>query len=310
MIEFLKIFGIVIASLILLIIIVVLTVLFVPVRYKLSGSNKKFLTAGLTISILFSIIRIYIYYKDMMGYVRLRLFGIKIFDNTFPELIDFFEKLSEWFDKFKKEDKKQKDDGIESTENSEEDNLPTEEEITEYLEEDDEFDKLNGFQKNKEFFGFIKDWVLNIKKKWYNFKEFVDTKIKQWNKFKREVKFYWKVLQCPSLKPTLLLLKDCGIKAIKHVFPKNVKGSLVFGDEDAYFATRILKYCFMLEGMFGKNFSVTPVWNENVFIFDGYITGRIRLAFMMSLGWKLFTNKHLRRMVKLFRKGGKIRDGK
>lgn len=321
MIEVLKIVGIVLASLILLMILFFLSLMFVPFRYKLSGSNKKYLTAGFTISYFLSIFRIYIYYKDKMGYVRFRFFGIKIFDNTFPEVVEFIEKVSDWINSLSK-DKKNKDGEITSEESektekaeggnvdSEEPDLPTVEEAIEYIEGEDEFDNLSKVKKNKEFLGFLKDLVLNAKKKWYNFKEFVDTKLKQWKKFKKEVRFYWKVLQCPSLQPTLILLKDSGIKVIKHVFPKKIKGSLVFGDEDAYFATSILKYCFMLEGMFPKSFSVTPVWNENKFVFDLAIKGRLRLAVMMSVGWKLFTNKHLRRMIRLFRKGGNISGGK
>lgn len=312
MIEVLKIVGIVLASIILLFILLLLSLMFVPFRYKISGSNKEYLTAGFTISYFLSIFRIYIYYKEKMGYVRFRLFGIKIFDNTFPEVVEFIEKLSAWLDKFSKDKKsgnEASNDTNETVSDTEEE-MPSVEEAVEFLEEDDDIEKLNKVQKSKEFFSFLKDLVLNAKKKWYNFKEFVDTKLKQWERFKKEVRFYLKVLQCPSLQPTLLLLKDCGLSVFKHVFPKRLKGSLVFGDEDTYFATSVLKYCFMLEGMFGKNFSVTPVWNENCFIFDAAIKGRVRIAFMLSIGWKLFTNKHLRRMIRLFRKGGNIRGGK
>ncbi len=337
MMSFLKIFGIVVASLIVLILLIISVVLFVPFRYKIYGTNKEYITAGLRISFLLSIFRITIYYKDLMGYVRFRFFGIKIFDNTFPELVDFFEKVSEWFDKLQKNDKNKdqiSDSGKEEnetsennenngteTEESEDDkdlrsnedsevNDLTDEELSTYLNDKDEFDELNGIQKNRRFFGFVKDWVLNIKKKWYNFKEFVDTKIKQWNKFKKEMKFYWKVIHYPSFQPTLILLKDTGIGMLKHVFPKKLRVSLVYGDEDYYVTAKVLSYCYMLMGMFGDNFEITPVWGEQKFVIDGYVKGRIRMAFMVSNAWKLFTNKHLRRMIILFRKGGNIRDRK
>lgn len=321
MIHFLQIAGIVIASIILVLIILILVFFYVPFRYKIDVSNMEYLTGGMTVSFFLSFFRMRIYYKDKNGFLRLRLFGIKILDKSIPELIELGKKIKSWIDTIKKDKNKNAEnpedneisgesgdsENIENAETSEE---PSIEEIEEFLNEDDEIEGMNSIRKNREFFKTIKDLVLNIKKKWYNFIEFIDKKVKQWNKFKKELKFYWKVIHCPSFKPTLVLLKNVTVKVIKHTFPRKLHVKLIYGDDDAYITAKVLSYCYMIMGMFGNNFDVTPSWNEPVFKIEGYIKGRVRMSVMFNVLWQLFTSKHLRRMIKFFVKGGNVRGRK
>ena len=230
MLKVLAVIGIVLGSLLLLALIILNIFLFVPFRYKIGGSNKDKLYFYFLTSFFLSFFRLKIYYKEEMGYVAIRLFGIKIIDKTFPELIELVEKLSEKFSKKdKKSDKETEETSKTDDASLEADTIPetdteeytiTEEEVEEFLNEPDEIDEMNAFEKNITFLSSIKDFILNIKKKWYNFKEFINEKIKQWELTKKYIKFYWKVLNHPSFKPTIILFKDICIKAVKHVFPK------------------------------------------------------------------------------------------
>ena len=320
MLKALAIIGIVIGALIVLALIILNIFLFVPFRYKIGGSNKDKLYFYFLMSFFLSFFRVKIYYKEEMGWASLRIFGIKIIDKKIPELIELVEKLSE---KFSKKDKKSKN--VSSDESkpddvaAEADTIPetdseeyelTEEEIEQYLDEPDEIDEMNAVEKNITFLSSIKDFILNIKKKWYNFKRFVKEKIDQWNKTKKYIKYYWKVLNHPSVKPTLKLFWDLMIKFMKHVWPRKWRLKIKYGDEDPYLTGRVHGYICMARGLFGREIDFTPVWDEDVFEFDGYVSGRVQLIVFLVFAFKIFANRHLRKLVILIIKGGKIRGRK
>ncbi|MBQ2183826.1 MAG: DUF2953 domain-containing protein [Lachnospiraceae bacterium] len=320
MLKVLAVIGIVLGSLLLLALIILNIFLFVPFRYKIGGSNKDKLYFYFLTSFFLSFFRLKIYYKEEMGYVAIRLFGIKIIDKTFPELIELVEKLSEKFSKKdKKSDKETEETSKTDDASLEADTIPetdteeytiTEEEVEEFLNEPDEIDEMNAFEKNITFLSSIKDFILNIKKKWYNFKRFVKEKIDQWNKIKKYIKYYWKVLNHPSVKPTLKLFWDLMIKMMKHVWPRKWRLKIKYGDEDPYLTGKVHGYICMARGLFQREIDFTPVWDENIFEFDGYVKGRIQLIVFLMFAFKIFANRHLRKLVILIIKGGKIRGRK
>ncbi|MCR5846742.1 MAG: hypothetical protein K6G75_01310 [Lachnospiraceae bacterium] len=310
MLKVLAIIGIVLGSLILIALLILLIFLFVPFRYKIGGSNKETLYAYFLMTFFLSFFRLRVYYKEKMGWASLRILGIKIFDNKIPEIIDFIEKVS---DKLSKKDSKSTEES--DTSKSDEDTLPEEdseeykvslEEAEAYLNEHDEIEDMNAIEKNISFLSSLKEFVLNIKKKWYNFKEFVNEKLKQWEKTKKYIKFYWKVLHSPSLKPTLILFKDISIRILKHIFPRKWRMKIVYGDKDPYLTGKVHSYICMARGLFGREIDFTPVWDENRFEFDGYVSGYVQMYVFLGVAFKLLTNKHLRRMFFLIKKGGKI----
>ena len=320
MLKVLAVIGIVLGSLLLLALIILNIFLFVPFRYKIGGSNKDKLYFYFLTSFFLSFFRLKIYYKEEMGYVAIRLFGIKIIDKTFPELIELVEKLTEKFSKKdKKSDKETEETSKTDDASLEADTIPetdteeytiTEEEVEEFLNEPDEIDEMNAFEKNITFLSSIKDFILNIKKKWYNFKRFVKEKIDQWNKIKKYIKYYWKVLNHPSVKPTLKLFWDLMIKMMKHVWPRKWRLKIKYGDEDPYLTGKVHGYICMARGLFQREIDFTPVWDENIFEFDGYVKGRIQLIVFLMFAFKIFANRHLRKLVILIIKGGKIRGRK
>jgi len=319
MLKVLAIIGIVLGSLLVLALIILNIFLFVPFRYKIGGSNKDKLYFYFLMTFFLSIFRIKVYYKEEMGWASFRLFGIKIFDKKIPELIEFVEKLSEKLSKKDKNSKKNAETSKAEEADIEADTIPetdteeytiTEEEVEEFLNEPDEIDEMNAFEKNITFLSSIKDFILNIKKKWYNFKRYVNEKIDQWNKTKKYIKYYWKVLNHPSVKPTLKLFWDLMIKFMKHVWPRKWRLKIKYGDEDPYLTGKVHGYICMARGLFGREIDFTPVWDENVFEFDGYVKGRVQLIVFLAFAFRIFANRHLRKLVILIIKGGKIRGRK
>ena len=97
---------------------------------------------------------------------------------------------------------------------------------------------------------------------------------------------------------------------LKHAFPRKWRMHIEYGDEDPYITGKVHGYICMARGYFNREIDFTPVWDENRFEIDGYVSGRIQMIVFLSVAFKLFTNKHLRRMIFLIRKGGKIRGRK
>ena len=110
MLKILAIIGIVLGALIILALIIINIFLFVPFRYKIGGSNKDKLYFYFLMTFFLSFFRVRVYYREMMGWMSLRIFGIKIFDKEIPELIEFVQNLSE---KLSKKDKKNKSETAE-----------------------------------------------------------------------------------------------------------------------------------------------------------------------------------------------------
>ena len=312
MFKVLAIVGIVLGSLILLALIVLSIFLFVPFRYKIGGSNKDKLYFYFLLTFFLSAFRIRVYYREEMGWASLRILGIKIFDKKIPELIELVEKISDKLSKKKDKKSETTELSVESSEEQEvqtpplDEDMPeseteefeiTDEEIEAFLNEPDEYDEMNALERNITFLSKIKDFILNIRKKWYNFKRFVKEKIDQWNKTKKYIKYYWKVLNHPSVKPTLKLFLELALKLLKHIFPRKWKMRIKYGDEDPYLTGKVLGYISMAKGYFNREIDFTPVWDENVFEFEGYVSGRVQLIVFLSFLFRILTNRHLRKLV-------------
>ena len=107
MLKVLAIIGIVLGALLVLALIILNIFLFVPFRYKIGGSNKDKLYFYFLMTFFLSFFRVRVYYKEMMGWMSLRIFGIKIFDKEIPELIEFVQKLSDKLSKWNIKQQKQ-----------------------------------------------------------------------------------------------------------------------------------------------------------------------------------------------------------
>ena len=330
MLSVLKVIGIVIGALILLAIILFLILMFVPFRYTIGGSNKEKLYGYFLVSFFLNIFRVKVYYRDKAGWLSIKIFGIKFLDKTIPEVIELVQKI---IDKFSKKEETtdvtttaegSEGNTTESTEGTgeEETILETDEqefeitydEVEEYLNSPDEMDDMNAVEKNIAFIQAIKDFVLNIKKKWYNFKEFVNEKLDQWEKTKKWIKFIWKIINHPSFAPTLKLFKNITVKFIKHISPRKWRMHIVYGDEDPYVTGQVSRYICMARGYFNREIDFTPVWDGKALEIDGYVKGYMQMYVFLHYAFLLFTNKHLRKMVFLirrgFKKGGKTRGRK
>lgn len=203
------------------------------------------------------------------------------------------------------------DDSYEDSEMLSEEDIDREiEERLAETEEEDAFDKLPLGKKIKAFIEKIKELILKLREKCYNIKDSIKQQIDKIKKKYREIKYYYKLLQHPSIKPALSKLWSVAKKMLKHVRPRRLKAVIEYGSGDPASTMKIYGYYCMIYPFYGKKIKFTPDMENKVLYFDTSLSGRVQFFRLMWLGWTLFADRNIRRLIRLVRREVKKRDRK
>lgn len=203
------------------------------------------------------------------------------------------------------------DEGYEDSEMlSEEDMDRAIEEGLADTEEEDAFDKLPLFQKIKAFILKIKEFILKLRDKCYNIKDSIAQQLEKIKKICKDIKYYYKLVQHPSVKPALLKVWGVVKKMLKHARPRRVKAEIEYGSGDPASTMKVYGYYCMIYPFYGKHIRFIPDMEEKVLRFDASISGRVQVFRMMWLGWTLFADRNFRKLIRLIRREVKKRGRK
>lgn len=204
------------------------------------------------------------------------------------------------------DDEAQENDGDEPTE------AELDQEIEERLAEDaeDEFEKLPLHEKIKAFLCKIKEFILKCRQKCYNIRDSILQMVEKAKKVYKNLRYYIKVLQHPSMQPALKKVWKVTKRIVKSIRPRRIKADIHFGTADPASTMKVYGYYCMIYPFYGKKIHFTPYMDEKVFNIDGKVSGRVQLFPMMLAGWSLFADKHVRRMVRLLIREVRKRGGK
>lgn len=337
----LKIIGIILLSLIGLVLLFMLLVLFWPFSYRIKAyKDEKDFNAAFRILWLLGLLTATVTY-DGEAKLKIRILGIPIFklqiwpaeekenneissdetaDNTENslenaqnenlettesnaiknDLTDDYVSEGEFFD-----------DGYEDSEMLSDDDIDREiEERLADTEEEDAFDRLPLIKKIKAFIEKIKELILKCRQKCYNIKDSIIEQIDKIKKKYKEIKYYYKLLQHPSIKPALLKLWVVAKKILKHIRPRRLKATVEYGSGDPASTMKVYGYYCMIYPFYGKKIHFTPDMENKVFHLDASLSGRVQFARMMWLGWTLFADKNIRKLIRLVRREVKKRGRK
>ena len=176
--------------------------------------------------------------------------------------------------------------------------------------EEDAFDKLPLGKKIKAFIHKIKELILKCRDKCYNIKGSVEDFIQKAKKKYKEIKYYYKLIQHPSVKPGLKKLWTVGLKLLKHIRPRKLRAVIKFGSGDPASTMKVYGYYCMIYPFYGKQIQFTPDMENKVFYLDAKLSGRFQMFQMMWAGWKLFADRNIRKLVRLIRREVKRRGRK
>lgn len=337
--NILKITGIVLLSILGFVIVLLLLVLFVPVRYKVSFERTGIegdepVEARGHASWLLHIVHISMVYPAENN-VTFRLFGIPVWRSSDRKKKNKDDEEAvletESGDNAESEAESSDNTGSEAeipASQAEEDFLNHEEDVesdgiedstsdsgeTEFSDsEDDLQDDEAESDEHKTIFGRIGDLIHKIK---YTIASLCD-KINQiadgaYNKavsteeklenLRRNIHYYYELLTSETFERTYEKCKKRIIKLLKSVMPRKGDIRIEAGFDDPYTTGEVLAISSMLYPVFGRFVHVYGNFDEAIIRGGGYLKGRIFIWVIAKLGVFYLIDKDLKHMIRLFKK--------
>jgi hypothetical protein len=299
----LKITGITIAVILGIILLLILAILFVPVRYSAEASYDKQPLAHGKATWLFHLIRFHFRYDKTL------VFQVKIlFFTIYGDKKKKVNKTGSHKTAHKKKKKKSKShesnyvtDFAAKTEPAKPECASTHESVSnhedikqdtlvaqEVIQEHSATKKKKSFiLKIKEIIFKIYDKIKSVIHKCLHLKESVVEKLRTISDIlndqnnRKLVAFLWEQLK--------LLLKK--------IKPRKYQINLVFGLEDPYETGQIAMYSAVLYGLLGMNINIVPNFNQAIFKGDISVKGRLRLFGILLIGLRVYKNKLFQKII-------------
>lgn len=323
----LKIIGFLLLILLCLFLFLLLSILFVPVRYKAIGEKKDDIFVHVRASWFLHLFTFIIDFEDSKLSYGVRLFGIRLrrFDS------DYEKKEKPKKQDKKKHDKKRKsklskktnsdlDRGIDYQsdgqlnlelkkekvlkleENTEEINKNIIDKPQEFIsekkstvEKEKEFDDLSFFQKWKRFFLSLIKKLINIK---YTLKNIYDKIIEIRDNFT----FYWDLILLESTKKLYMDVWKQVSRLLRHIRPRKVRMNITLGMGDPASTGEAIVAFSIIYPFIGKSITLTPRFDDEILEGDFYFRGYSQVFVLLHVVSKVYFNKELRNFMKVLRK--------
>lgn len=299
----LKIIGIVLAVIIGIILFAFLLILFVPVRYRIKGEAKLGWEDPLYVEIkirwLLRIVSLSFLYPKA-AYLRVRIFGITIFNSSKPRK----EKRDR-----KKEDKSDAYFDNKNSENTNEsESVAIKEKETLVLEEKKNFDevkkddkeekiekKLTIFDKIKNVWNKILAILRNIK---YTIMAFCG-KIK---KIIDNISYYLEIVQSDVFKAAFQVSRNQIFRIFKNICPQKCDIRLLLGTGDPASTGQILAIYGMVYPWIGNNVIINADFENKIAEGEFYIKGRVTAIVILISAFRIYRDKNIRHLLKLLKR--------
>lgn len=272
----LKIIGFVLLGIIGLFLVLLLAVLFVPVRYRIKGSYYGELKGKAAVSWLIHIISISVTY-DGEADMAVRIFGIRVGKRTGKE------------ERSKEPEKDPVTKEPEMKDPIPEDPIP-EDPIPENPIPEDPIDLHEPPRETAS----AKKRKTKKATNPFSFRKVCD-KLKAWIEKKDEI---LSAVQDERNKKTWRLLVRQFKRLIRHLLPTRAVGKIRFGFDDPYTTGQVLQYLSPFYGKWSKRFLIIPVFDTAVLEGEVDLKGRIRLGTILGIGIRVLLDKNVRRLIK------------
>ncbi|MBQ7832409.1 MAG: DUF2953 domain-containing protein [Lachnospiraceae bacterium] len=336
----LKIIGIVLLSIIGLILLVLLLVLFYPFSYRIKAhKDAEYLNAAARILWLLGLVTVTASY-DKELWIKVRVLGIPVYKmKMWPSEEEESDAASATESVDEKENMPDMDvceaekaetasetntvtddsytpEGEYFDEGYDESEMFSEEDIDREIEEiinDDgyeAFEKLPFLKKVKAFLHKIKEFILKCREKCYNIYDSIRQGIAKVKKIYKNIDYYIRVFQHPCMKPALEKALKGIKKLLNHIKPRHVKALIEYGSGDPASIMKVYGYYCMIYPFYGKKIKFTPDMENKVLNLDAKISGHLQMFRILTIAWSLFTDRNIRRIVRLLKREGKKRGRK
>lgn len=284
----LKIIGIVLLSLLLLLVTVLLLILFVPVRYRVSGFRKQGdevpVNVALKVTWLLHIVNVAFRYPEE-AFIKVRLFCFTIFSTD-----------KEQTGKKKKE---QKDLSEEAIDKEEKPKTVTAGEETDHLEEELK-EKEEAFEKEDDpkISNFIKKLFSILKNIKYTICQ-IYGKIKH---IIKNIRYYIRILKSDTFKRAWSFCSREVFILLKSILPRKFSADFVVGTGDPASTAQILSIQGILYPLVGEHINITPDFEHSIVEGNFFVKGKITVWRILLTAVRVYFNRDLRRVIRLFKK--------
>lgn len=122
---------------------------------------------------------------------------------------------------------------------------------------------------------------------------------------KETILFYHEILTREESKRAISKIKAQSGRLLKHIKPCNVKGIVEFGFDDPATTGDLFGKVCMFYPLYGNNIVIIPHFEEEIMKGELVIKGRIRIATLLNIAWKIIFDKEIRTLYKALTGGNK-----
>lgn len=293
----LKIIGIILLSIIGILLLSLCLALFVPVHYqieaqRIEGEGNPPIEATAKITWLLHFINIKIKYPAEV-YLKARIMFFPVFQMP-PKPKK---------EKAKKSEKIKKSEQVKESEKEKAKNVSVESQqsVTSISEQSHEKQvtestaKESVWEKIRKFFEKICQFFRNIR---YTIEEIYD-KIR---KICENIEYYLGVLQSDTFKQAFSLCKEELGTVFRYIKPRKLNAEFTIGMQDPATTGQILSYYGILYPLIGNHVTVIGDFENKRIEGTVFVKGKIKLFTMLKAGIRIYFNKDIRKLLKLFKK--------
>ncbi len=289
LLTILKIIGIIVLSIIALALFFIVIILFVPFRFRICADKARDTDdfyANVNVSYLLHIVSATLCY-DRELIKRVRVFGIKIWPrnkedkNTSPKKDTGSEDSSSQIEESVNDDREEgSGDPQDFTIDWNDDDTPA----------TDEENTGEGGLSEK-----IVKIIDNIVARF-------DSLSEKYDKIKKELRFWDKMINDSRNQHAVEVLKNQIIRLLRAVRPRKIKGFIHFGFEDPATCGKVLMYLSMIYPTLPRKLVFEPSFEDTDIYGDVVIKGRLFLIVVLVCLIRLYFNKDIKRMLGLYKR--------
>ena len=291
----LKIIGIILAAVLGLAILLLLLVLFVPVRYRAYGVKKEGeCRAEAKISWLLHLISVPVAFREGELSAKIKILGITLMDLTDSGSFEEAEPVPEAAERT--EEQKTAQSGERQAQEHPVEKQAAPERTSQKKEElEEEEEEKNGiFSRFLQFLRMIWKFFAGIPRKLKNlkctFRRFCG-KIKRMARKYRAAKEF--ALDERTKAAVRLVLEQAKIFA-RQALPRKICGEVRFGTSDPALTGQILGIAGIFYPLFMDNVKVDPDFEQTILEGELFLKGRLRIVSAVRIAWRLFRDKNVR----------------
>ncbi len=126
----------------------------------------------------------------------------------------------------------------------------------------------------------------------------------------QNIRFYITIIQSDSFQRAFQVCRSEAFKLVKSILPGKITGNFLIGLREPSSTAQILSLQGILYPLIGNHISITPDFENSVFEGDFFIKGKVTAFRILKTAAKVYFNKDLRKVIRLFKKGGSINGRK